>query len=72
MVELATIVPDGGGYVAETSFFQRDWQRADWGANYPNLLAVKQKYDPDGLFFAWHGVGSETWTVDGFTRSPNP
>jgi hypothetical protein len=31
-------------------------------------LAVKEKYDPDGLFFVHHGVGSERWSADGFTR----
>ena len=25
-------------------------------------------YDPDGLFFVHHGVGSEEWSADGFTR----
>jgi len=29
---------------------------------------VKDKYDPDGLFFLHHGVGSEGWSADGFTR----
>jgi hypothetical protein len=29
---------------------------------------VKRKYDPDGLFFVRHGVGSEEWSDDGFTR----
>jgi hypothetical protein len=48
--------------------FQADWQRAYWGANYPRLLAVKQRYDPDGLFFIRHGVGSEEWSEDGFVR----
>jgi len=24
--------------------------------------------DPDGLFFVHHGVGSEDWSADGFTR----
>ena len=46
----------------------RDWQQAFWGQNYPRLLAVKDKYDPDGLFFVHHGVGSERWSDDGFTR----
>ena len=26
------------------------------------------RYDPDGLFFGHHGVGSEDWSEDGFTR----
>jgi hypothetical protein len=29
---------------------------------------VKNLYDPDGLFFVHHGVGSERWSADGFTR----
>jgi FAD/FMN-containing dehydrogenase len=66
--ELRKVAPDAGTYVAESSFFERDWQRAYWGPNYPKLLAVKKKYDPEGLFFVHHGVGSEDWSADGFTR----
>ena len=62
------LTPEGGAYVAESSYFQADWQRAYWGPNYPRLLAVKQRYDPNGLFFVRHGVGSEGWSEDGFTR----
>jgi hypothetical protein len=29
---------------------------------------VKKKYDPNGLFFVHHGVGSEEWSADGFVR----
>ena len=32
------------------------------------LQAVKRQYDPDGLFVVHHGVGSEVWSADGFTR----
>ena len=39
-----------------------------WGPNYTRLLALKDKYDPAGLFFVHHGVGSERWSPDGFTR----
>jgi hypothetical protein len=48
--------------------FNEAWQHAFWGNNYRKLLAVKTKYDPDGLFFVHHGVGSEVWSADGFTR----
>jgi hypothetical protein len=65
---LRAIVPNGGSYVSESDFFQRDWQRSFWGDNYSRLLAVKAKYDPTGLFFVHHGVGSEDWSPDGFTR----
>ena len=59
---------DALGDVSESNYFEPEWQRAFWGANYPRLLAVKEKYDPDGLFFVHHGVGSERWSTDGFAR----
>jgi hypothetical protein len=60
--------PDSGAYVSESSYFQKDWQIAYWGGNYGRLRAVKQKYDPDGLFFVHNGVGSDEWSRDGFAR----
>ncbi|HUJ77277.1 MAG TPA: BBE domain-containing protein, partial [bacterium] len=68
MAELLTAAPDAGSYVSESDYFEQDWQRAFWGPNYPRLAAVKRRYDPDGLFFVHHGVGSEAWSADGFTR----
>ncbi len=70
MGELRKFVPDGGSYVSETNFFESDWQRSFWGTNYPRLRSVKATYDPDGLFLVHHGVGSEDWSDDGFTRLP--
>ena len=68
MNEIRKLLPRVGSYVWETDFFQPNWQDAFWGENYPRLSAVKGKYDPDGLFFVHHGVGSENWSSDGFTR----
>ncbi|PRC94870.1 FAD binding domain [Solimicrobium silvestre] len=65
---LRNIVPNAGSYVSESNYFNPDWQQAFWGENYSRLQAVKKKYDPDGLFFVHHGVGSEEWSSDGFTR----
>jgi hypothetical protein len=66
---LTTVVPHAGAYVSESDYFQRDWQQAFWGSNYGRLAAAKKKYDPDDLFIVHHGVGSERWSADGFTRS---
>jgi len=68
MDELRKVAPDAGSYVSESNYFERSWQRSFWGSNYPRLLRVKAKYDPAGLFFVHHGVGSEGWSADGFTR----
>jgi FAD/FMN-containing dehydrogenase len=71
MEALRTAAPNTGAYVNECDYFQSDWQTALWGPNYQRLLDVKRHYDPDGLFFVHHGVGTEGWSADGFTRLPS-
>ena len=68
MKTLAALAPRPASYVSEGNYFDRGWAQSYWGSNYPTLRAVKKKYDPDGLFFVHHGVGSEDWSADGFTR----
>lgn len=53
------LAPGGGSYANEADYFEPDWQQSFWGANYPRLLEVKQRYDPANLFCVHHGVGSE-------------
>ena len=55
-------------YVNETDFFETDWQTAFWGKHYARLKTVKNHYDPGGLFYVHHGVGSEAWSADGFVE----
>jgi FAD/FMN-containing dehydrogenase len=68
MANLFMIAPDRSSYVAESNFFERAWQASFWGSNYAQLRAIKDRYDPGGLFFVHHGIGSEDWSADGFTR----
>ncbi|WP_426269885.1 FAD-dependent oxidoreductase [Dyella kyungheensis] len=72
MDALLTVAPGAGSYVSESDYFERDWQTSFWGGNYPRLAAAKRRYDPEGLFFVRHGVGSEGWSDDGFTRLKPP
>jgi FAD/FMN-containing dehydrogenase len=65
---LRRVAPGAGSYLAESDYFNPDWRAAFWGENYPRLKAAKAKYDPHGLFIVHHGVGSEHWSPDGFTR----
>jgi FAD/FMN-containing dehydrogenase len=66
--QLRVLAGQSGSYVNETNYFEKDWQHSFWGDNYSQLAKIKQKYDPDGLFFVHNGVGSEGWSRDGFTR----
>ena len=68
MDKLRKIIPDAGAYVSESNFFEKHWHRSSWGSNYERLLQVKKDYDPQGLFFVYHGVGSEEWSDDGFVK----
>ena len=68
MEHLKKMLPVSGSYVSETDYFEENWQESFWGSNYEKLLTVKNTYDPEGLFFVHHGVGSEVWSADGFTK----
>ncbi|MBV8936783.1 MAG: FAD-binding oxidoreductase [Alphaproteobacteria bacterium] len=68
MEELRRLGLARASYVSESNYFEKFWQQSYWGANYPRLKAAKAQYDPDGLFFVHHGVGSEEWSADGFER----
>jgi hypothetical protein len=66
--ELRKVAPLAGSYLSESNFFNERWQQDYFGAHYPRLRAIKKRYDPEGLFIVHHGVGSEDWSADGFTR----
>lgn len=59
MNTIRSATPGAGAYVNEADYFEPDWQKSFWGDNYARLLDIKRKYDPDGLFWCHHCVGSE-------------
>ncbi|KAF2759924.1 FAD binding domain protein [Pseudovirgaria hyperparasitica] len=61
--EIDLLMPDSKyAYGNEGDPFEPEWQSVFYGENYGQLLQVKQKYDPTGLFYARTAVGSEVWT----------
>jgi len=66
--ELRKLAPQAGSYLSESNFFNERWRQDYFGPHYPRLRAIKKRYDPEGLFIVHHGVGSEDWSPDGFTR----
>ncbi len=68
MIETAT--PDSGAYLNEADplVYPPDspekWQHAFYGSNYPRLRRIKEKWDPDSIFYGYTAVGSEDWTQD--------
>ena len=59
--KLAELTPNGSCYLNEGDFNQPDWQNVFYGTNYQGLLSIKNKYDPNHMFYAVTAVGSEYW-----------
>lgn len=60
MAPIKALRKQPASYFNETDYFQADWQTAFWGDHYARLLQVKNRYDPGGLFYVHHGVGTDT------------
>ncbi|KAF8207888.1 FAD-binding domain-containing protein [Mycena galopus ATCC 62051] len=54
---LRDITPGSGAYFNEGDVYEVDHEEAYWGGNYPALLAIKKKYDPNSLLDCWQCVG---------------
>ncbi|KAK7685064.1 hypothetical protein QCA50_011901 [Cerrena zonata] len=54
---LHKLVPNGGTYLNEADLFEQDFEASFWGSNYPRLVAIKKKYDPNHLLDCWKCVG---------------
>jgi hypothetical protein len=59
--KLAELTPSGGAYLNEADFRDNDWKENYYGVNYARLEEIKNKYDPNHLFYAVTAVGSDYW-----------
>ncbi|KAF2679553.1 FAD-binding domain-containing protein [Lentithecium fluviatile CBS 122367] len=55
-------------YLNEGTPNQADWKEAFYGSNYGRLRKIKRVYDPDDVFYAKTGVGSDEWSADSDQR----
>lgn len=55
----AVLGADAGSYANEGSYMEENWPERYWGSNYQELLALKEKYDPQGLFTCYQCVGND-------------
>ncbi|EAT85430.1 hypothetical protein HBH56_038620 [Parastagonospora nodorum] len=60
---LRDVSPNGASYVNEGDLYEPNWQEAYWGSNYARLLKLRQKFDPNGVFYTQTTPGTESWSV---------
>ncbi|KAH8682945.1 hypothetical protein BGZ60DRAFT_368557 [Tricladium varicosporioides] len=56
-------VAGSSSYMNEADFQEPDYKNVFFGDNYAKLLAVKETWDPNNVFYATAAVGSDVWTV---------
>ncbi|KAL8811805.1 MAG: hypothetical protein Q9223_004871 [Gallowayella weberi] len=61
--KLAPVERGGGAYMNEADADDPNWRESFYGF-YERQLAIKRKYDPEGLWYAKTAVGSEFWAED--------
>jgi hypothetical protein len=60
-VKQQALTPGGATYKNEGNPFTLNWKETWYGENYDELLALKNKYDPNGLLSCWGCIG---WTEE--------
>ncbi|CRK20450.1 hypothetical protein BN1708_012861 [Verticillium longisporum] len=61
---LTEVAPEGGSYSNEADAYMRGWRREMYGENWEKLLEVKEKWDPEGVFYSRRTPGADKWHVD--------
>lgn len=57
------VTPGSGSYINEGDAQDWEWKEAFFGSNYERLARVKREWDPEGVFWAIGGVGSDEWEI---------
>ena len=58
MDPLRAVTPNSGAYWNEADIMEPNWEETFWGKdNYQRLKGIKNRYDPNGMFRVWQGIG---------------
>jgi len=63
MEKLRAVSPGAGAYMSEADYIEPNWQQSFFGSSYSKLLKIKEKYDPNDVFYAHEAVGAEKWDM---------
>lgn len=55
----------GGSYLNEAAVDEPNWKEDFYGEQYDRLLSIKKKVDPQNVFYATTGIGSDEWEIRG-------
>lgn len=69
------VSPGSGTYLSEAVVLEPDFQSSFFGAgpeHYERLLALKERFDPEDVFYAFRAVGSEKWELQSQTAPGFP
>jgi FAD/FMN-containing dehydrogenase len=61
---LIEVAPDGGSYSNEADTFMPEWRHEMYGPNWEKLLEIKEKWDPEGVFYSRNTPGADKWHLD--------
>ncbi|KAF2422409.1 FAD-binding domain-containing protein [Tothia fuscella] len=53
------LAPDTGAYANEAWIGNPDWKQTFWGPNYEKLSEIKQKWDPNMVFYVTPGINAD-------------
>lgn len=57
--QVKALSPEAGAYISEATYDNPDWKKDYFGSNYDDLLAVKNKYDPEHVLWQNTAVGND-------------
>ena len=61
--QLVALTPNGACYLNEGDFLQPDFENVFYGENYNRLVSIKDRHDPNHMFWATTAVGSPYWVA---------